>query len=57
MTWYRKAADQGNASAQFKSVVSMRLASAFAQDNGLARTWRQKAADQWNAAATNDLTR
>jgi uncharacterized protein len=53
LSWYRKAADQGNASAQ-SALGSMY---AFSRDYAAAASWYRKAADQGNAHAQSDLAR
>ena len=53
--WYRKAADQGYADAQFNLAAMYAQGQGVAQDNEQAIVWYRKAADQGNAAAQNNL--
>src|SRR3974390_480701 len=54
--WYRKAADQGNAIAQFKLGWMYDTGQGVAQDDAAALSWYRKAADQGNAAAQSNLS-
>ena len=49
--WYRKAAEQGHATAQFNLAVSYRNGEGVAQDHGQAAYWYEKAAAQGHAQA------
>jgi TPR repeat protein len=54
--WYRRAADQGNARAQFKlGSLYQQRESGLAQDDAQAAQWLHKAADQGLAEAQNAL--
>jgi TPR repeat protein len=53
--WYRKAADQGNAEAQFWLGAAYYLNRGVPQDYAEAVKWYGKAADQGNAAAQASL--
>jgi TPR repeat protein len=52
---YRKAADQGNARAQFNLGVLYANGQGVAQDYAEAARWYRKAADQGHADAQNNL--
>ena len=49
--WFRKAADQGLAEAQFRLGVSYELGEGVPQDNSQAASWYRKSAEQGNASA------
>ena len=49
--WYRKAADQGNAQAQFNLGIMYHGGQGVAQDFKAAMVWYRKAADQGHAKA------
>jgi uncharacterized protein len=53
--WYRKAADQGDASAQNNLGFMYHRGRGVPQDYAAAAVWYRKAADQGNASAQNDL--
>ena len=53
--WYRKAADQGHAVAQYNLGVLYRDGEGVPKDLAQAVAWFRKAADQGNAAAQNNL--
>jgi len=55
LTWYRKAADQGNATAQAKVGWLYENGFGVKQDYAEALNWYRKAADQGNAAAQNNI--
>ena len=55
VTWYRKAAVQGNASAQFNLGDTYRKGEGVKQDRKKAATWYRRAAEQGDAAAQNNL--
>tara|TARA_R110002072_G_scaffold156742_1_gene307269 strand:+ start:4565 stop:5863 length:1299 start_codon:yes stop_codon:yes gene_type:complete len=55
VTWYRKAADQGHAKAQYNLGVMYAKGEGVPQDYKQAVTWYRKAADQGNAEAQNNL--
>jgi TPR repeat protein len=55
MTWYRKAADQGNATAQFGIGRLYDNGHGVKQDYAQAMTWYRKAADQGNATAQYNI--
>jgi TPR repeat protein len=57
MNWYRKAADQGYADAQYKVGWFYENGSGVGKDNDQAKAWYQKAADQGNADAQTGLSR
>jgi hypothetical protein len=51
MNWYRKAAEQGDASAQFSLAVIYDEGEGVQQDNAQAAKWYRKAADQNDSTA------
>ena len=53
--WYRKAAEQGNAFAQYKLGDMYDKGEGVAKDAAKAKEWWQKAADQGNDAAQESL--
>ena len=53
--WYHKAADQGNANAQYSLGLMYHYGTGVPQSYEEAATWYRKAADQGNAAAQNNL--
>ena len=53
--WYRKAAEQGNASAQFNLGLMYAEGKGVAQDDREAVRWFRKAAEQGHAEAQNNL--
>ena len=55
MTWYRKAADQGRADAQFNLALMYANGQGVPQDHAEAMTWYRKAAEQGDAAAQLNL--
>jgi TIR domain/Sel1 repeat len=55
MAWYRKAADQGNADAQYNIGVLYHNGRGVRQDYAQAKAWFQKAADQGSAAAQFEM--
>jgi TPR repeat protein len=57
MSWYRKAADQGEARAQFSFGALYERGLGVAQDSAQAKAWYTKAADQGNAGAKAALER
>ncbi len=57
MTWYRKAADQGNADAQNNIGTLYRNGQGVKQNNAEAKVWFQKAADQGLQVAMDNLSR
>jgi TPR repeat protein len=57
MNWYRKAADQGYADAQFKLGWLYENGLGIEKDYSQAKAWYQKAADQGNADAKEGLKR
>ena len=54
-SWYRQAAHQGFASAQFKLGVAYADGTGVEQDDALAVKWFRKAADQGDANAQHKL--
>ncbi|MHC2519034.1 peptidoglycan-binding protein [Bradyrhizobium diazoefficiens] len=55
LKWYRKAADQGNANAQFGLGFMYAAGRGVARDLSESRKWYQRAADQGNAAGQTGL--
>ena len=55
--WYRKAADQGNASAQYKIGVFYENGYGVTQDKEQAMQWYKKAAEQGNESAKSAIDR
>jgi uncharacterized protein len=55
LKWYRKAADQGNANAQFNLGKMYDDGDGVPQDHAEALKWYLKAADQGNASAQFNL--
>ena len=55
LVWFRNAADQGNADAQYSLGVMYRDGQGVAQDNAQALVWFRKAADQGDAEAQYNL--
>lgn len=55
--WYQKAADRGNADAQFKLGLLYEDGLGVTKDYGQAKVWYQKAADQGNSDAAAGLFR
>jgi TPR repeat protein len=55
MSWYRKAADQGNAPAQFNLGFMYFNGLGVPQDDAAAASWYRKAADQGDTAAQFSL--
>jgi uncharacterized protein len=55
VAWYRKAADQGDADAQFNLGEMYRNGQSVAQDDAQAVIWYRKAADHGNALAQSNL--
>lgn len=55
LKWYRKAADQGNANAQFGVGFMYAVGRGVAMDLSESRKWYQRAADQGNAAGQAGL--
>jgi TPR repeat protein len=55
LRWFRKAADQGNADAQFNIGMMYENGEGVTQDYAEALRWYQKAADQENADAQNHI--
>ena len=53
--WYRKAADEGLAIAQFRLGSMYALGEGVSQDDAEAKKWFREAADQGYAKAQNDL--
>jgi hypothetical protein len=53
--WYRKAADQGDAVAQYNLGISYELGEGVSQNTRLAMAWYQKAAAQGHVNAKNRL--
>jgi TPR repeat protein len=53
--WYRLAADQGHADAQFNLGLNYDLGRGVAQDYGQAAQWYQRAADQGHVEARTNL--
>ena len=51
--WYRKAADQGNANAQYNLGVMYENGEGVAKDDKQAVYWYRKAADQGNSHGSN----
>ena len=54
-SWYRKAADQGNASAQYNLGLMYWRSQGVPQDYAAAVSWYRKAADQGHADAQFNL--
>ncbi len=57
MKWYRKAAEQGDARAQFNLGVMYDKGQGVPQDYAQAMKWYRKAAEQSDAGAQNNLSR
>jgi len=57
IVWYRKAADQGNASAQNNLAVMYRKGQGVPQSDKEAVKWYRKAAEQGNTKAQHNLDR
>jgi TPR repeat protein len=55
MSWYRKAAEQGNANAQTDLARMYQYGEGVARNYAAAGSWYRKAADQGNANAQNNL--
>ena len=55
VSWYMKAADQGNASAQYNLGLAYKSGYGVAKDQAGARKWFQKAADQGYEDAKKEL--
>ena len=55
MGWYRKAAEQGNAIAQYNLGDMYRVGEGVPPDNSAAASWYRKAAEQGYARAQNNL--
>jgi TPR repeat protein len=55
LTWYRKAADQGHAGAEFSVATMYDKGQGVPQDFKTAVTWYQKAADRGDAGAQGSL--
>jgi TPR repeat protein len=55
MSWYRKAAEQGNASAQTDLARMYNYGEGVTQDHSAAVSWYRKAAEQGHADAQNNL--
>jgi TPR repeat protein len=55
VSWYRKAAEQGNADAQFNLGVCFDIGQGVVKDEEEAMSWYRKAAKQGNAGAQNNL--
>ena len=55
--WYRKAADQGDADAQYKLGVFYENGYGVTQDKEQAMQWYKKAAEQGNESAKNAIDR
>jgi TPR repeat protein len=55
VSWYRKAAELGNASAQFNLGVMYHFGQGVPQDGAEAVSWYRKAAEQGHAGAANNL--
>jgi tetratricopeptide (TPR) repeat protein len=53
--WYRKAADQGHASAQFNLAINYEKGQGVPQDDAAAMSWYRKAAELGNARAQSNL--
>jgi uncharacterized protein len=53
--WYRKAAEQGNAIAQYNLGDMYRVGEGVSADNSAAAIWYRKAAEQGYARAQNNL--
>jgi hypothetical protein len=55
--WYLKAAEQGNAAAQYALGLLYEQGKGTAKDKQIAATWYRKAAEQGNENAKKALTR
>lgn len=55
-SWYRRAAEQGDADAQYRLGNQYRLGKGVVQDDSIAAYWYRKAANQHHEAARHALS-